>query len=274
MSTDSRAGSPATAEDLVDVDALVARLLRPATPTPATPTSGSPSAPRATAARAAHHVQRGPHRWPPPGDRRVPRARRASTGPLFIGRDTHALSEPAWRTALEVLVANGVEVARRRRGRLHADARRSRTRSSPRNREAAARRARRRHRRSRRRTTRPPTAASSTTRRTAAPPTPTSPVDRRSGPTSCSRGGLDGRAARRLRRRRAARARRVRLPGHLRRRPAATSSTSTRSATPACASAPTRWAARQRRLLGRDRRAPRARPHRRQPARRPAVRRS
>ncbi|GAA3609286.1 phosphoglucomutase (alpha-D-glucose-1,6-bisphosphate-dependent) [Kineosporia mesophila] len=29
-------------------------------------------------------------------------------GPLFIGRDTHALSEPAWASALEVLAANGV----------------------------------------------------------------------------------------------------------------------------------------------------------------------
>jgi phosphoglucomutase len=32
------------------------------------------------------------------------------TGPLFLGRDTHALSAPAFRTAVEVLVANGVEV--------------------------------------------------------------------------------------------------------------------------------------------------------------------
>jgi len=31
-------------------------------------------------------------------------------GPLFLGRDTHALSEPAARTAIEVLTANGVEV--------------------------------------------------------------------------------------------------------------------------------------------------------------------
>ena len=31
-------------------------------------------------------------------------------GPLFLGRDTHALSEPAFRTALEVLVANGMGV--------------------------------------------------------------------------------------------------------------------------------------------------------------------
>ncbi len=30
-------------------------------------------------------------------------------GPLFLGRDTHALSEPAQTTALEVLAANGVE---------------------------------------------------------------------------------------------------------------------------------------------------------------------
>ncbi len=32
------------------------------------------------------------------------------TGPLYLGKDTHALSEPAQRTALEVLAAHGVEV--------------------------------------------------------------------------------------------------------------------------------------------------------------------
>ncbi len=31
-------------------------------------------------------------------------------GPLFLGRDTHALSEPAWMTAREVLAGNGVDV--------------------------------------------------------------------------------------------------------------------------------------------------------------------
>ena len=31
-------------------------------------------------------------------------------GPLFIGRDTHGLSEPAWVTALEVLAEHGVTV--------------------------------------------------------------------------------------------------------------------------------------------------------------------
>ncbi len=36
------------------------------------------------------------------------RAQAGITGPLFLGMDTHALSEPAHRTALEVLAANGV----------------------------------------------------------------------------------------------------------------------------------------------------------------------
>jgi phosphoglucomutase len=39
------------------------------------------------------------------------RAAEGIDGPLFIGRDTHALSEPAFRTALEVLVAHGIDVA-------------------------------------------------------------------------------------------------------------------------------------------------------------------
>jgi phosphoglucomutase len=39
------------------------------------------------------------------------RAAHGTTGPLFIGRDTHGLSEPAWVSALEVLAANGVVTA-------------------------------------------------------------------------------------------------------------------------------------------------------------------
>ncbi len=38
-------------------------------------------------------------------------------GPLFLGRDTHGLSEPAWTTTLEVLAANSVEVRIDRDGR-------------------------------------------------------------------------------------------------------------------------------------------------------------
>ena len=32
------------------------------------------------------------------------------TGPLFLGKDTHALSEPAFASAISVLIANGVQV--------------------------------------------------------------------------------------------------------------------------------------------------------------------
>ena len=95
-------------------------------------------------------------------------------GPLFIGRDTHGLSEPAWVTALEVLAANDVTVLVDSSDALHADPG-GLARDHPRQHGE-------RHERgwptaswSRRRTTRRATAASSTTRRTAAPPTPTPP---------------------------------------------------------------------------------------------------
>ena len=38
------------------------------------------------------------------------RSSRGITGPLFLGIDTHALSEPSFKTALEVLAARGVDV--------------------------------------------------------------------------------------------------------------------------------------------------------------------
>jgi phosphoglucomutase len=38
------------------------------------------------------------------------RSAQGTDGPLFLGRDTHGLSEPAWLSALEVLAANGVTV--------------------------------------------------------------------------------------------------------------------------------------------------------------------
>ena len=38
------------------------------------------------------------------------RVKAGTTGPLFIGKDTHALSAPAQRSALEVLAANGIQV--------------------------------------------------------------------------------------------------------------------------------------------------------------------
>src|SRR5919204_4383344 len=38
------------------------------------------------------------------------RSVRGIDGPLFLGRDTHALSEPAFQTIVEVLAARGVDV--------------------------------------------------------------------------------------------------------------------------------------------------------------------
>jgi phosphoglucomutase len=43
------------------------------------------------------------------------RASRGIDGPLYLGKDTHALSDPAQRTALEVLAANGVHTVIARR---------------------------------------------------------------------------------------------------------------------------------------------------------------
>jgi phosphoglucomutase len=37
------------------------------------------------------------------------RRQQGITGPLFLGKDTHALSDPAFETALEVLAANGID---------------------------------------------------------------------------------------------------------------------------------------------------------------------
>ncbi|MFS0069528.1 phosphoglucomutase (alpha-D-glucose-1,6-bisphosphate-dependent) [Corynebacterium striatum] len=45
------------------------------------------------------------------------RAEQGTTGAIFIGRDTHALSEPAMVSALKVLLANGLEVRVDDRGR-------------------------------------------------------------------------------------------------------------------------------------------------------------
>ena len=44
------------------------------------------------------------------------------TGPVFVGKDTHAASAPAQRTALEVLAANGVDRAHPAQRRLHPHA--------------------------------------------------------------------------------------------------------------------------------------------------------
>jgi phosphoglucomutase len=104
-----RAGQPATEADLVDVAGLVTAYYAEH-PDPAEPgqqvvfgTSGH----RGSALRLAFNDDHIAAATQAICDYR---ARAGITGPLFIGRDTHALSEPAFVTALEVLVANDARV--------------------------------------------------------------------------------------------------------------------------------------------------------------------
>ncbi len=108
-------------------------------------------------------------------------------GPLFIGRDTHGLSEPAWSTAIEVLIANDVTVLVDSADGYtptpavsHAILRAN----GPDPARPPARAGSPTASSSRRRTTRRATAASSTTRRTADRPTPTPRRSSRRAPTS------------------------------------------------------------------------------------------
>ncbi|NKY11678.1 phosphoglucomutase (alpha-D-glucose-1,6-bisphosphate-dependent) [Cellulomonas hominis] len=106
---DPRAGTPAQPSDLVDVDAMLAAYhdRRPDLDDPAQRvvfgTSGHRGSSLDGAFNEAHIVAI---------TAAIVEYRRAqgTDGPLFIGRDTHGLSLPAWSTALEVLAAAGVEV--------------------------------------------------------------------------------------------------------------------------------------------------------------------
>ncbi len=114
--THERAGQPAQEEDLVDIDALLAAYydLVPDVTEPEQlvvfGTSGHRGTSTNTTFNEAHIVS-------------ITaaiveyRASQGTNGPLFIGADPHALSEPAWRSALEVLSAAGVQT--------YIDARRS-----------------------------------------------------------------------------------------------------------------------------------------------------
>src|SRR6476646_402619 len=104
-----RAGQPALPEDLIDVDAVIGAYYD-LTPDPTNPdqqvvfgTSGHRGSSLDTAFNDAHIAAT---------TQAIVeyRAAQGITGPLFIGKDTHALSQPAWTTAIEVLIANGVTV--------------------------------------------------------------------------------------------------------------------------------------------------------------------
>jgi phosphoglucomutase len=104
-----RAGTPATADDLVDLQELVSAYAS-RVPDVSVPeqmvvfgTSGHRGSSLDTAFNDAHiaAITQAIVEY---------RTEQGTTGPLFIGRDTHALSAPAERTALEVLAANHVRV--------------------------------------------------------------------------------------------------------------------------------------------------------------------
>lgn len=104
-----RAGTLAQPSDLTDIDALVSAYYD-IEPDPSNPaqqvvfgTSGHRGSAFDGAFNEAHIVAT---------TQAIVEYRHAHgiDGPLYIGRDTHALSEPAERTALEVLAANNVEV--------------------------------------------------------------------------------------------------------------------------------------------------------------------
>ena len=107
MAANPRAGKPAQPEDLIDV-AQVVTAYYTVEPDPdnidqqvAFGTSGHRGSSLDAAFNEAHILAT---------TQAIAEYRKAqgTSGPLFIGRDTHALSEPAWVSALEVLAANDV----------------------------------------------------------------------------------------------------------------------------------------------------------------------
>jgi phosphoglucomutase len=109
MALSERAGRPADPAMLVDVDALVTAYHegRPDPSDPAQRVAFGTSGHRGSSFRNAFNEA---HILATTEAICRYRVQRGYAGPLFLGRDTHALSEPATRTALSVLVARGVDV--------------------------------------------------------------------------------------------------------------------------------------------------------------------
>ncbi|MRL68407.1 phosphoglucomutase (alpha-D-glucose-1,6-bisphosphate-dependent) [Brevundimonas sp. SPF441] len=104
-----RAGLTARPEDLIDLDALLGayEAVRPDMTDPMQRVAFGTSGHRGSSLDGAFnqaHILAIAHAIA------EYRAAQGVDGPLFLGRDTHGLSEPAFRTTLEVLIANGVEV--------------------------------------------------------------------------------------------------------------------------------------------------------------------
>jgi phosphoglucomutase len=107
MAANPRAGQPAQPEDLIDVAQVVTAYyaVRPDPDDVAQQVAFGTSGHRGSSLDAAFNEA---HILATTQAIVEYRAAQGTTGPLFIGRDTHALSEPAWTSALEVLAANDV----------------------------------------------------------------------------------------------------------------------------------------------------------------------
>lgn len=105
----ARAGKPAEKSDLIDVDALLAAYydLVPDVSNPDQAVVFGTSGHRGSAFDGAFNEA---HITAITAAIIEYRASQGVTGPLFIAKDTHGLSLPAWKTAIEVLVAAGIEV--------------------------------------------------------------------------------------------------------------------------------------------------------------------
>ena len=109
VATHPRAGQPAERSDLVDVARLVTAYYseHPDPSVPEQRVSFGTSGHRGSSLRASFNEDHIVATTQAICDYR---ARAGTDGPLFLARDTHALSEPAWVTAVEVLAANEVTV--------------------------------------------------------------------------------------------------------------------------------------------------------------------
>ena len=109
MSQHSRAGQPAQPGDLVDIPRLVTAYFtgKPDADVPEQQVAFGTSGHRGSSLELAFNEA---HIAATTQAICEHRAAHGVDGPLFIGRDTHALSAPAWATALEVLAANDVTV--------------------------------------------------------------------------------------------------------------------------------------------------------------------
>jgi alpha-D-glucose phosphate-specific phosphoglucomutase len=104
-----RAGTVAQPEDLIDIDQLVGCYFD-LTPDPQNKSQRvvfGTSGHRGTATTGGFNQA---HIWAITQAICEYRKSAGTTGPLLLGRDTHALSRPAWESALQVLVAHNVEV--------------------------------------------------------------------------------------------------------------------------------------------------------------------